>query len=243
MKRSSRDLIMATAATLAALLLTACIVPGGPGSGSTVRGPSDATSSGPGSSTATESSTQGGDAAGDAVPGAESIPPGRSFAEGGGGPNSYTFREEWRRASQEAQKWRPGAFLVTASGPNVNNDGVPSSWSMRFVNAIPTDEILVVEIDPWGTITRKHTIRTAEITDQLQPGDAQIPFGIMDSDAAVAKGEEALSGGMSSNARLLLSFARDHTGPYWSYVVEGPDSQLATARINALTGATNVLGQ
>jgi hypothetical protein len=180
------------------------------------------------------------------VPGATSIPPGRSFAEGGGGPLSYTFREEWRRASEVAKQWRSGAFLVTASGRDVNDEGVPSSWTMMFVDAIPTDEILFVTIDPWGKVTKKETIKTAERTDQLQPGDDRIPFGILDSDMAVAKGKAALAAGaapVGGNARLLLSFARDDTGPYWNYVVEAPNSRLATARINARTGETKMLGQ
>ncbi|MEI8333916.1 MAG: hypothetical protein WCH74_08700 [Chloroflexota bacterium] len=41
---------------------------------------------------------------------ADGIPPGREIAEGGGGPVQSTFREEWRGALAEAQKWRSGAY-------------------------------------------------------------------------------------------------------------------------------------
>jgi len=37
------------------------------------------------------------------------IPAGRGIAEGGGGPLSYTFREEWRKARPAAQNRRSGA--------------------------------------------------------------------------------------------------------------------------------------
>ncbi|HEY5276701.1 MAG TPA: hypothetical protein VIK38_09265 [Coriobacteriia bacterium] len=56
-------------------------------------------------------------------------PPGREISEGGGGPVQYTFREEWRRALAQAQKWRSGAYLVKAVGQQVNDEGVPSYWA------------------------------------------------------------------------------------------------------------------
>jgi hypothetical protein len=179
-----------------------------------------------------------------AQPRATDIPPGRSFAEGGGGPKSYTFREEWRRALKVARQWRKGAYLVTASGNNVNSDGVPSLWSMKFVNAIPTDEILVVEVDPWGNISSQHKVSTAKVTDLLQPGDGKIPYGVLDSDAAVAAGRAALAKkhdlATTSNPALRLEYARAGTGPHWVYYVEEKSPTYFTAEIDALTGAATV---
>lgn len=180
---------------------------------------------------------------GSAVPNASSIPPGRSFSEGGAGSKSYTFREEWRRALSVAEVWRSGAYLITASGRNVNDDGVPSTWSMKFVDAIPTDEVLMLDIDPWGTVTQKHLAKTSVITDLVQPGDGRIPLGIMDSDAAVAKCKQALAAAqrpVTGNADLGLAFVRDGSGPFWSYVAEGPDSRYFIAGVNAVTGETRV---
>jgi len=235
MKRACATLILVAAFALAIMTLAGC---GGPD-----QKPPGQTG---GDQLATSTPGNPDSPAGDAVPGATSIPPGRSFSEGGGGPKSYTFREEWRRASVVARQWREGAYLVTASGQNVNVDGVPSSWTMMFVDAIPTDEILFVEIDPWGAVTKKRTVKTAEVTDQLQPGDDRIPFGILDSDAAVTNGKDALSTAnlpVSGNARLTLSYFRDGSGPFWSYIVEGPSPSGTIVRVNANTGEAVVLSK
>jgi hypothetical protein len=239
--RSGSIAVMLLAVVLVVAVLAA------PAGGCTRRKPpgSTTTTSTTGTTDAT-SSAGSQEGTGAAVEGATSIPPGSSFVEGGGGPSSYTFREEWRRALASAQQWRQGAYLVTASGDNVNSDGVPSEWSLRFVDAIPTDEILVVGIDPWGQITSKVGIDTRKVTDQLQPGDGRIPEGILDSDAAIRLGHAALSSAGSDTTgttRLLLSFDRDGSGPYWRVVVEQPGGGIATASVNALTGQARVLSQ
>jgi hypothetical protein len=244
MRRTRSGRFQAAVAVLVILLLAACKGPGGTTTTQTDGGEL-ATSTPDGSQATTATSTDAGQSDGGPVPNATSIPVGRSFSEGGGGPLSYTFRGEWKRASEEARRWRPGAFLVTASGRDVNSDGVPSSWTMMFVDAIPTDEILFVTVDPWGKVTKKHAVKTAEMTDQLQPGDDQIPFGIMDSDAAVAKARAALAAsGVSGEGatQLMLAFFRDGTGPYWTYMLERPGSPFTSARIDALTGETTVTG-
>lgn len=172
------------------------------------------------------------------------IPAGRAIPEGGGGPDSYTFREEWRRALAKAKEWRPGAYLVTASGNYVNDDGVPSSWQMTFVDAIPADKLLRVEIDPWGAVTTTKEIDTTKVKDLLQPGDARIPFGIMDSDAAVAAAKKALGAsyelGKTENPAIRLQFDRDDSGPWWIYVVEDENGKLIITRVHALTGVAKV---
>jgi hypothetical protein len=237
---------------LAIVALSACTVTGGPGgsaSSSATTG-SILGSSAPGATSATgtpETTTATTAAAGIAEPGALSIPPGSTFTEGGGGPKSYTFREEWRRALIVAKQWRPGAYLVTASGNNVNDDGVPSGWALTFADAIPTDELLVVHVDPWGQVTSKRTFKTAVVMDLLQPGDAKIPFGIMDSDAAVTAARAALSAkydlSATKNPTIGLSFARDGRGPYWTYYVEVSSPTYLTTRVDALTGEATLGGK
>lgn len=184
--------------------------------------------------------------AGAAVPNAKEIPAGQAFAEGGG-YTAYTFREVWRKALAVARAWRSGAYLVYASGTYVDERGVPTMWQLRFVDAIPTDQILTIDIDPWGTVAAKTPVNTAQVTDLLQPGDAKIPFGIMDSDSAVKLGRSVMSTAhnldLSNNPALLLSFSRDHTGPYWTYSVDGPSGSRVSAQVDALTGEGKVLGQ
>jgi len=91
---------------------------------------------------------------------ADDIPPGRGIAEGGGGPLSYTFREEWRKARAEAQKWRSGAYLIIATGQYVNDDGEPNSWALKFIDK-PRDAVLLVDIDPWGAVTQTREVSGA----------------------------------------------------------------------------------
>lgn len=135
---------------------------------------------------------------------------------------------------------------MTASGMYANDEDAPGSWTMMFVDAIPTDEILFVEIDPWGTVTEKRTVKTADVLDLLQPGDARIPFGVADSDVAVSKSRAAVAaagGSSSGSVTLSLAFARDDTGPYWTYMIQTSGSSAAVVRIHALTGETTVISQ
>lgn len=227
---------------LAVLLLSTLLLAGCSGAGSTPSGstpPSTATG-------AAATSTPSGSTGSGTVSGSSPIPAGRSIREGGGGPVSYTFREEWRRALAVAQQWRKGAYLITASGTKINDNGVPSSWLMKFVDAIPADAVLMVEIDPWGKVTAKREVKTSEATDLLQPGDAKIPFGVIDSDAAVAAGKRVLAPkynlSKTKSPSIGLTFRADHTGPYWTYLVEAPGSKYLSAKVNALTGAVGVGG-
>jgi hypothetical protein len=173
---------------------------------------------------------------------ASQIPPGREIAEGGGGPVSYTFREEWRRALATAEAWRSGAYLVTAVGVQVNDQGIPSSWRLTFADKPTPDAILLVDIDPWGKVTKKQGLTGADATG-LVGGEAKpIPYDVIDSDAAVANGQEALAASRgladTKDPRITLSFDRtDGTGPYWSYILfYEPTAEYVTVRIEALTG-------
>jgi hypothetical protein len=170
------------------------------------------------------------------------IPPGRSFQEGGGGPLSYTFREEWRRARTAAQAWRSAAFLVEASGQFVNDDGVPSSWTLHFVDRAAADEVLIVEIDPWGKVTSTRKVTGSAATSLVGQPARRIPYEIIDSDTAVALGKPAIAAGHNlDNTRdpsLGLGFgATDGSGPYWYYTLfDKSTAAYVTARIDALAG-------
>jgi hypothetical protein len=170
------------------------------------------------------------------------IPPGREIAEGGGGPAQYTFREEWRRALQEAQKWRSGAYLVIASGDMVNDDGVPSYWALNFIDKTDADAVLKLDIDAWGKVTQKRELVGSDVGSVVTKYTKRIPFDIIDSDQAVTLGKAALGSrhdlSKTKDPRLGLNISEtDGSGPYWTYTLF--DQQTAayiTARMDAMTG-------
>jgi hypothetical protein len=177
---------------------------------------------------------------GSAVPSTlDDIPPGRSIAEGGGGPLTYTFREEWRRARAEAWKSRPGAYLVMAAGSYVNDDGVPSSWSMSFLSP-GADALVAIEIDAWGKVTATKAIAGAEIASRLGGSTGRIPFSILDSDRAVSLGKAALGRVYDLTRTKDPSLGLNNVaaaGPRWIYTVfNNVTAAYVTARIDALTG-------
>jgi hypothetical protein len=170
------------------------------------------------------------------------IPAGHSFAEGGGGPLTYTFREEWRRARDAARAWRPAAYLVSASGNYVNDDGVPSYWTMDFVDRPDPDAALVVEIDPWGKVTGTHVVTSETVSSLLGPHATTIPYGVIDSDQAVGLGEGALktlyNPAKTNSPSIALRYSeQDGSGPYWTYTLfYQPSAQYVSAQINAISG-------
>ena len=170
------------------------------------------------------------------------IPPGREIAEGGGGPTQYTFREEWRRALAEARKWRSGAYLIGAGGDMVNDDGVPSHWSLDFIDRADAAAVLKVEIDPWGTITRTREVTGDGVSSFVGPYTKMIPFGVIDSDEAVAIGTAAMATrydlARTKDPRIGLGFSSlDGSGPYWTYTLfYESTAEYVSARIDALTG-------
>lgn len=170
------------------------------------------------------------------------IPRGREIAEGGGGPVQYTFREEWRRGLVDAQGWRAGAYLITAVGSYVNNEGVPSSWTLTFIDAPEPDAVLLLEIDPWGNVTETRELTGEDVAAHANEFSAAIPVEVIDSDAAVAAGVEALASAYdiaeTSEPRLGLGYSDlDGTGPYWTYsVFYSPTAEYLSARIDALSG-------
>jgi len=170
------------------------------------------------------------------------IPPGREIAEGGGGPAQYTFREEWRRALAEARKWRSGAYLIGAGGDMVNDDGVPSHWSLDFIDRADADAVLKVEIDPWGTITRTREVTGDGVSSFVGPYTKMIPFGVIDSDEAVAIGTAAMATrydlARTKDPRIDLGFSSlDGSGPDWTYTLFNESTaEYVSAHIDALTG-------
>ncbi len=172
----------------------------------------------------------------------DEIPPGREIAEGGGGPVQYTFREEWRRALAEARRWRSGAYLITAAGDMVNDEGVPNHWALDFVDRADADAVLKVEIDPWGAVTRTREITGDGVSSFVGPYTKMIPFGVIDSDEAVANGTAALATrydlARTKDPRIGLGFSTvDGSGPYWTYTLFNESTaEYVSARIDALTG-------
>jgi hypothetical protein len=171
------------------------------------------------------------------------IPPGREIAEGGGGPLSYTFREEWRRARAEAQKWRDGAYLISAAGQMVNGDGVPNGWSLRFIDRADADAVLLVDIDPWGKVTQARPITGGGVASFVGQYTERMPYEIIDSDEAVQLGQAALALkydlAKTKEPSLGLGFSElDGSGPFWTYTLfYQSTADYVSVHVHALTSA------
>jgi hypothetical protein len=232
---------------IAMLALVGCSTPLPP---STSGGPSDSSGTRTPRPTATPTPSSPSDAT--AGPGTtdpaltDDIPPGRSFAEGGGGPLSYTFRDEWRKARAAAQTWRSGAYLISAAGDFINDDGVPSHWSMNFIDQANADAVLLIEIDAWGKVTQTRTVTGGGVSSFVGQYTKRIPYAIIDSDKAVGLGKAALAAKYDLNKtkdpRIGLNFSEiDGTGPYWTFTLfNNSTANYITARIDALTGAATL---
>lgn len=224
------------AATLMAAAALALIV-GGSGCGT--KGGTTAVPSGPAPTTAiAETSTD----ADDNADAASLIPPGREIAEGGGGPTQYTFREQWRHALSTAGTWRPGAYLIGATGDMINDEGVPSSWRLLFIDKPQPDALLMVDIDPWGKVTEQRELTGDKMRSFVNESTRPIPFDVIDSDEAVTAGKKALEArydlDKTKNPRVGLNFSvTDGSGPFWIYTLfYTPKAEYVTARMDALTG-------
>ncbi len=233
---------------LALALALAMVAPAGCSSAGNSPGMStdgDATPAAPGSSATGPSlpgstATAGASTLGD-------IPAGRSIAEGGGGPLTYTFREEWRRARAEAQNWRGGAFLISASGPYINDDGVPSYWTFAFADKTGPEAVLIVEIDPWGKVTETREVTGEGLSSFVSKYTDRIPYEVLDSDTAVGLGKAALADrydlAKTKDPRIGLNFsATDGSGPYWSYTLFYKSTAVyVTAKVHAITGSVTLV--
>ncbi len=173
---------------------------------------------------------------------ADLIPPGREIAEGGGGPTQYTFREEWRRALPEAQKWRIGAYLISAVGNQVNDDGVPSDWRFAFISDRDPDALLFIYMDPWGKVSS-----TEEVTENrgshVSEYDRPMEYDVIDSDQAVSIALKALAEDHdladTKDPRISLGWSvLDGSGPYWEFnIFHKPTATYLYVQIDARSGA------
>lgn len=226
-RRALALVVFATVTVLAVVVLAGCKVgtssepDGGKGDGATE--PTSAASGGESAS-------------------AREIPPGSEFAEGGGGPVSYSFREEWRRALPTAEEWRAGAYLVSAIGQYVNDQGVPSEWRMTFIDRENPDALLWVTIDPWGKVTASEEKTGDAVTSNVSEYDRATPYDVIDSDEAVRIASETLAdrypATSTKDPRIALGHSEiDGSGPYWTYsVFHNPSADYVMVRIDALTG-------
>jgi hypothetical protein len=170
------------------------------------------------------------------------IPPGRSIADGSGGPATYTFREEWRKALERAQAWRSGAYLISAACQDVNDDGVPSHWALVFIDRTDADAVLRLEIDPWGKVTGTMELTGDAVGSFVDRFTKRIPFAVIDSDTAVATGRTVLAAQLvltkTKDHMLSLSHWPNHDGALdWVFTVfDTHTANYASVTIDALSG-------
>ena len=170
----------------------------------------------------------------------EAIPPGREISEGGA-PAQYTFREEWRKALAEAQKWRSGAYLVKAVGQDVNDEGVPSYWAFAFIDKADADAVLRVEIDPWGKVTETEEVTGEGVISFVDQYTVRIPYEVIDSDEVVTIGKAALAALYSlakTKDPLIALGANGITGGalHWTYMLfYESTAEYVSALIDPLT--------
>lgn len=180
---------------------------------------------------------------GDAGQTVDSIPPGTATAEGGGGPTQYSFREAWRRALPSAEKWRSGAYLVSAVGNYVNDEGVPGEWRFTFINQAKPDALLWLYVDPWGNITNSREESGDAVASNVGELDKAIHYDVIDSDEAVRIGLNAMGAQYdlekTRDPRIALGWdPEDGSGPYWWYSrFYTLDADYVAVEIDALTGA------
>ena len=172
----------------------------------------------------------------------DTIPPGRKIADGSGGPATYTFREEWRAALVKAEAWRSGAYLISATGDMVNDDGVPSHWAFVFIDSPKAQSVLLLEIDPWLVIGPSREITGDDAGSFVDASALRIPYAVIDSDTAVGLGKTSLAKTLdlagTTEPRLGLGFSIiDGSGPSWTYTVFAKAAaEYVSARVDALTG-------
>ena len=239
---ASFSLRVLAAASLAVVLVVGC---GSSGSTPVPAGGPGATAAASATAAAAAGSTPRVSGTPDPALGQE-IPPGREISEGGGGPVSYTFREEWRRALAEARKWRSGAYLINAVGDMVNDEGVPSSWTLAFIDKAEADAVLRVEIDPWGKVTKTEEVTGEGVASFVDQYTARIPYDIIDTDEVVTIGKAALAARYdpvkTRDPRIALSSNAIAGGAlHWTYMLfYESDAAYVSALIDPRTGAVTL---
>ena len=232
-------------AGLAAALAAGCGSSGA--SGAVGSGPAASSPTPEGSAGPTPTAGASGTAA-PSEPGTTSeIPPGRALPGDGGGPVQYTFREEWRRALAQASGWRSGAYLINASGQNVNDEGVPSYWVMVFIDKAAADAVLRLEIDPWGKVTRTEEVTGDGIISFVDQYTKRVPYDVIDSDQVVAIGKPALGAKYNllktKDPSIILSSNKITGGDlHWTYMLfYNSTAEYVSAIIEPITGAVVTL--
>jgi hypothetical protein len=176
------------------------------------------------------------------LPETDQIPPGREIREGNEGPVQYTFREEWRRGLAEAQKWNVEAYLISATGQYVNDEGVPSEWRFCFIGEENPTALLLIDIDPWGDIIKTQEIIGDDINSFVNEYDRPISYDVIDSDEAVEIGKKAIGSkynlDKTKDPSISLGYSIfDGSGPNWQYMVfYVSTAEYVSAQIDALTG-------
>jgi len=156
---------------------------------------------------------------------------------------SYTFREEWRRARAEAQKWRSGAYLVSGSGQYVNDDGVPNSWSLRFIDKADADAVLLVDIDPWGKVTQTRQVTGAEWfhSSASTRSECHTTSSTAIRRSSLAKRHwrpSTTSPRRRNRASASTSASSTGSGPYWTYTLfYESTAEYVSVHVHAITSA------
>jgi len=231
--RASGGRARSSRCVLAALCLVGVLA-----AGCGASGPSNAPTGSPGATTAAPATP----VASDGQAPSQDIPPGREIADGSGGPVQYTFREEWRRALAEAQKWRSGAYLVKAVGNMVNDEGVPSYWAFAFIDKAEADAVLRVEIDAWGKVTKTEEVTGEGVISFVDQYTRRIPYDVIDSDEVVTIGKAALAAlyNLAKTKDPLIALGSNEiTGGalHWTYMLfYESTAEYVSALIDPLTG-------
>ena len=150
--------------------------------------------------------------------------------------------EWWREARFGLAASVIGPYLIAAVGDFVNDDGVPSSWSLNFIDRAAADAVLVVEIDPWGKVTGTREVTGDEVTSFVSQYTNRIPYSIIDSAHAVGLGKAALASrydlDKTKDPRIGLNYSSlDGSGPYWVYTIfYESNAEYVSAQVDALTG-------
>jgi len=119
---------------------------------------------------------------------------------------------------------------------------LPSSWRLTFADKVPPDAVLLVDVDPWGKVTKKQEVTGGDATGLVGSSTKPIPYTVIDSDQAVTVGKEALGAtydlAKTKDPLACLNYDRKAgSGPHWSYVLfYESTAEYVTARIDALTG-------
>jgi hypothetical protein len=124
----------------------------------------------------------------------------------------------------------------------VNDEGVPSSWSLVFIDRPDADAVLLLDIDPWGKVTQTREVTGDGVGSFVGQHTRPIPYDIIDSDEAVGLGKAALASrydlSETKDPRIGLGFSViDGSGPSWGYsLFNTSTAEYVSAQIDALTG-------